>query len=53
MNGPTPRPSEADLAHRAHDVRLRMSVIGCESETALDTTRDRYGRTVHAGAGPP
>lgn len=50
VNGPTPRPAAADLAHRARDFRLRMSVIDCETETALDTTRDRYGRTVHAGA---
>ncbi|NIY65601.1 hypothetical protein [Streptomyces malaysiensis] len=34
----------------AHGFRLRMAVIDHESETALDITRDRYGRTVHAGA---
>ena len=27
-----------------------MAVIDCETEAALDLTRDRYGRTVHAGA---
>ncbi|PIB03466.1 hypothetical protein B1C81_37100 [Streptomyces sp. HG99] len=27
-----------------------MSVIGRETDTALDMTRDRFGRTVHAGA---
>ncbi|MFF3979732.1 hypothetical protein [Streptomyces sp. NPDC001828] len=36
-----------ELARSAHDFRLRMSVIDCETARALDTTRDRYGRTVH------
>ncbi|MFF5537833.1 hypothetical protein ACFY71_36130 [Streptomyces cinerochromogenes] len=27
-----------------------MAVIDRETETALDATRDRYGRTVHHGA---
>ncbi|MGW2698369.1 hypothetical protein [Streptomyces sp. NPDC001296] len=39
-----------ELADRVGDFRLRMSVIGRETETALDMTRDRYGRTVHTGA---
>ncbi|MFE1407831.1 hypothetical protein ACFW5D_30240 [Streptomyces sp. NPDC058770] len=38
-----------ELACQARDFRLRMSAIGTETETALDTTRDRYGRTVHPG----
>ncbi|WP_329295679.1 hypothetical protein [Streptomyces pseudovenezuelae] len=37
-------------ANSARDFRLRMAVIDRESETALDMTRDRYGRTVHANA---
>lgn len=37
----------AELASRARDFRLRMAVIDRETETALDTVRDRYGRTVH------
>ncbi|MGW6454394.1 hypothetical protein ACWF94_00455 [Streptomyces sp. NPDC055078] len=43
-------PVAPDLAQRARDFRLRMSAIDRETETALDMTRDRYGRTVHAGA---
>ncbi|MEU6243980.1 hypothetical protein [Streptomyces sp. NPDC047024] len=38
----------ADLAHRARDFRHRMAGLDREAQTALDTTRDRYGRTVHA-----
>lgn len=38
------------LASKARDFRLRMAVIDCETDAALDMTRDRYGRTVHAGA---
>ncbi|MER6500152.1 hypothetical protein ABT218_12355 [Streptomyces sp. NPDC001455] len=53
--GNTPNPERslattAELAHRARDFRLRMSAIKTETEAALDTTRDRYGRTVHPGA---
>ncbi|MFF7050104.1 hypothetical protein ACFY94_17265 [Streptomyces griseorubiginosus] len=47
-DGPAPTPPE--LATGARDFRLRMAVIDRETEAALDTTRDRYGRTVHAGA---
>ncbi|MGW4345323.1 hypothetical protein ACWEL8_09625 [Streptomyces sp. NPDC004690] len=43
-------PPESDLARRAGDFRLRMSVIATATEKALDTTRDRYGHTVHTGA---
>lgn len=39
-----------ELANAARDFRLRMAVIDRETETALDMTRDRYGRTVHASA---
>ncbi|MGQ4443684.1 hypothetical protein ACN6LI_001369, partial [Streptomyces violaceoruber] len=46
----SPLPVTPDLATRARDFRLRMSVIACETEVALDMTRDRYGRTVHEGA---
>lgn len=46
----SPPPSGPDLAVRGRDFRLRMAVIDCETEAALDTTRDRYGRTVHPGA---
>ncbi|MEW1599419.1 hypothetical protein [Streptomyces sp. NPDC093808] len=45
-----PRPVAPDLGYAARDFRLRMAVIDCETEAALDMTRDRYGRTVHAGA---
>ncbi|MDF3150073.1 hypothetical protein PBV88_55275, partial [Streptomyces sp. T21Q-yed] len=45
-----PLPVAPELANTARDFRLRMAVIDRESETALDLTRDRYGRTVHAGA---
>ncbi|MGW3692349.1 hypothetical protein ACWD6U_00460 [Streptomyces sp. NPDC005149] len=44
------QPSAAELANCAGDFRLRMAVIDCEMEAALDMTRDRYGRTVHADA---
>ncbi|MDX2680135.1 hypothetical protein [Streptomyces soliscabiei] len=37
-------------ANSARSFRLRMAVIDRETETALDMTRDRYGRTVHASA---
>ncbi|MFD5108959.1 hypothetical protein [Streptomyces cinereoruber] len=43
-------PTELDLAGRARNFRLRMAVIDRETETALDMTRDRYGRTVHPDA---
>lgn len=45
-----PLPTAPELANGARDFRLRMAVIDSETETALDMTRDRYGRTVHAGA---
>ncbi|MDF6066137.1 MULTISPECIES: hypothetical protein [unclassified Streptomyces] len=45
-----PRPVKPELANAARDFRLRMAVIDRETETALDMTRDRYGRTVHASA---
>ncbi|WP_445527420.1 hypothetical protein [Streptomyces cyslabdanicus] len=45
-----PLPTAPELSNRARDFRLRMAVIDRETETALDLTRDRYGRTVHAGA---
>ncbi|MEU9189231.1 hypothetical protein AB0D14_32745 [Streptomyces sp. NPDC048484] len=45
-----PLPAAPELSNAARDFRLRMAVIDRESETALDLTRDRYGRTVHAGA---
>ncbi|AXG80765.1 hypothetical protein [Streptomyces paludis] len=43
-------PVSSELANRARDFRLRMAVIDRETEVALDMTRDRYGRTVHADA---
>lgn len=46
----SPLPVAPDLATRARDFRLRMSVIARDTEIALDMTRDRYGRTVHEGA---
>ncbi|WP_106974513.1 hypothetical protein RFN58_04095 [Streptomyces iakyrus] len=46
-----PLPTAPELANWARDFRLRMAVIDSETEAALDMTRDRYGRTVHAGAG--
>ncbi|MGC4971716.1 hypothetical protein ACLQ2D_02255 [Streptomyces sp. DT199] len=46
-----PLPTAPELANGARDFRLRMAVIDSETEAALDLTRDRYGRTVHAGAG--
>ncbi|MFD4611958.1 hypothetical protein ACFWOT_28580 [Streptomyces sp. NPDC058440] len=45
-----PVPTAPELSKRARDFRLRMAVIDCETEAALDLTRDRYGRTVDAGA---
>ncbi|MFD9151855.1 hypothetical protein ACWGSE_04205 [Streptomyces diastaticus] len=45
-----PLPTAPELANGARDFRLRMAVIDSETEAALDLTRDRYGRTVHAGA---
>ncbi|KPI01983.1 hypothetical protein ACFZDP_50575 [Streptomyces mirabilis] len=45
-----PLPTAPELANGARDFRLRMAVIDSETEAALDMTRDRYGRTVHAGA---
>ncbi|MEU9288335.1 hypothetical protein AB0D57_27450 [Streptomyces sp. NPDC048275] len=45
-----PLPTAPELSNGARDFRLRMAVIDCETEAALDMTRDRYGRTVHAGA---
>lgn len=45
-----PRPSAAELSHSASNFTLRMSVIDCETDAALDRTRDRHGRTVHPGA---
>ncbi|MGC0386672.1 hypothetical protein [Streptomyces sp. SAI-129] len=52
-NDPAPAVSPSavlDLTDRARTFRLRMAVIARETEAALDTTRDRYGRTVHADA---
>ncbi|MGA5200584.1 hypothetical protein [Streptomyces variegatus] len=46
----SPPPAAPELANAARDFRLRMAVIDRETETALDMTRDRYGRTVHADA---
>ncbi|WP_413115445.1 hypothetical protein ACK1X7_20195 [Streptomyces sp. CY1] len=43
-------PVASELANAACDFRLRMAGIDHETETALDMTRDRYGRTVHASA---
>ncbi|MFD4555968.1 hypothetical protein ACFWP5_16885 [Streptomyces sp. NPDC058469] len=45
-----PLPVSPELANSARDFRLRMAVIDRNTETALDMTRDRYGRTVHADA---
>lgn len=45
-----PLPTAPELANSARDFRQRMAVIDRESETSLDLTRDRYGRTVHPGA---
>ncbi|MFD5478585.1 hypothetical protein [Streptomyces hawaiiensis] len=45
-----PLPTAPELASKARNFRLRMAVIDCETEATLDMTRDRYGRTVHAGA---
>ena len=45
-----PLPNAPELANAARDFRLRMAVIDCETEAALDMTRDRHGRTVNAEA---
>ncbi|MFE6164485.1 hypothetical protein ACFQ7F_36855 [Streptomyces sp. NPDC056486] len=45
-----PLPTASELANAARDFRLRMAVIDRETEVALDLTRDRYGRTLHANA---
>ncbi|MET9104997.1 hypothetical protein [Streptomyces zhihengii] len=39
-----------NVVESARTFRLRMAVIDHEYEVALDTARDRFGRTVHAGA---
>ncbi|MFL0025929.1 hypothetical protein ACJBCE_23700 [Streptomyces sp. NBUL23] len=44
------RPSAAELSNAASNFRLRMSVIDCATDAALDKTRDRHGRTVHPAA---
>ncbi|MEU0844018.1 hypothetical protein ABZ370_31705 [Streptomyces sp. NPDC005962] len=52
-SNPTPDsslPVASEFADGARGFRLRMAGIDHESEVALDMTRDRYGRTVHAGA---
>jgi len=52
-SNPTPEaplPTAPELADRARGFRLRMAGIDLETEVALDMTRDRYGRTVHADA---
>ncbi|MEW1616014.1 MULTISPECIES: hypothetical protein [unclassified Streptomyces] len=52
-SSPTPgsrQPSAAELSNGAGNFTLRMSVIGCDTDAALDRTRDRHGRTVHPGA---
>ncbi|MFI8489469.1 hypothetical protein [Streptomyces rubrogriseus] len=46
----SPLPTASALASKARDFRLRMAVIDCETDAALDMTRDRHGRTVHADA---
>ncbi|MEV6007349.1 hypothetical protein AB0M29_11125 [Streptomyces sp. NPDC051976] len=46
----SPAPAARELANAARTFRLRMAVIDCETQAVLDTTRDRYGRTVQAGA---
>ncbi|WP_413100237.1 hypothetical protein [Streptomyces sp. Inha503] len=45
-----PLPMTPELTDGVRGFRLRMAVIDHESEIALDMTRDRYGRTVHASA---
>ncbi|BDH07211.1 hypothetical protein [Streptomyces seoulensis] len=39
---------KSDLVRRVGDYRSRMLTLVQQTETALDTTRDRYGRNVHA-----
>lgn len=46
----SPLPTAPALTGKARDFRLRMAVIDCETDAALDMTRDRHGRTVHADA---
>ncbi|MGW2046207.1 hypothetical protein ACWCPF_13630 [Streptomyces sp. NPDC001858] len=46
----TPTPAVRELAWKARDFRMRMIDVGREAETALDSARDRYGRTVHHAA---
>lgn len=43
-----PLPVTAELATKVRDFRLRIAVIDRETEIALDLTRNRCGRTVHA-----
>ncbi|WP_199837737.1 hypothetical protein [Streptomyces sp. NRRL S-1521] len=43
-------PNTFEPAHALRDFGFRMAVIDRDCEIALDMTRDRYGRTVHAGA---
>ncbi|MFI7351984.1 hypothetical protein ACIBSR_37730 [Streptomyces sp. NPDC049936] len=55
MTQPSPLPDGSpavakNVVESARTFRLRMAVIDHEYEVALDMTRDRYGRTVHAGA---
>ncbi|MFG2924227.1 hypothetical protein ACGFYA_22320 [Streptomyces sp. NPDC048305] len=55
MTEPSPLPDGSpavakNVVESARTFQLRMAVIDHEYEVALDMTRDRYGRTVHAGA---
>ncbi|MFF7337371.1 hypothetical protein ACFZAT_08505 [Streptomyces sp. NPDC008163] len=43
-------PSAAELSNAAGNFRIRMSAIDRETDAALDSTRDRHGRTVRPGA---
>ncbi|MGW1235020.1 hypothetical protein [Streptomyces californicus] len=43
-------PSAPELSNAASNFALRMSVIDCATDAALDRTRDRHGRTVHPAA---
>lgn len=45
-----PLPVAPELATKVRDFRLRIAVIDRETEIALDLTRNRCGRTVHADA---
>ncbi|MFI0776182.1 hypothetical protein [Streptomyces sp. NPDC021212] len=52
-NTPPPEsslPMTPELKDGARRFQLRMAVIDHETETALDMTRDRYGRTLHTDA---